>query len=197
MSTVETSMGTDTAETMGRAIDEFGRRLRAVRKNQWTGGTPCTEWDVRALVNHVVGELRWIPPMLEGRTIAEVGDRFAGDLLGADPRHAWTDASRQALEAAGQPGAVERTVHLSYGDSKAEDYLSELTADIVIHTWDMARAIGTDERLDPQLLAFAADILEPRAETWRAAGAFAAAVEVPAGSDAQTKLLALVGRNAG
>ncbi len=193
----ETTTGTGTAETLGDAIDEFGRRLREVGADQWSGATPCTEWDVRALVNHVDGELRWIPPLLEGQTIAEVGDRLAGDLLGDDPQRAWAEASRAAMEAAGQPGALGRMVHLSYGDSEAKDYVSELIADIVVHTWDLARAIKADERLDPELLAFAGAILEPRVEGWRAAGAFAAVVDVPAGADAQTRFLAMVGRSAG
>jgi len=196
MSTVETSIGTGTAETLRHAIDEFGRRVDAVGSDQWAGATPCAEWDVRALVNHVVGELRWIPPLLAGQTIAEVGDRLAGDLLGDNPQRAWAEAADDALAAAGQPGALARTVHLSYGDSKADEYLSELTADVVIHTWDLASAIRADERLDPELLAFAGAILEPRVEAWRSAGAFGAAIDVPAGADAQTKFLALVGRSA-
>ena len=62
------------------------RRAGARRRRRPMGGaTPCTEWDVRALVNHVLGEIRWAVPLFAGSTIAEVGDRFDGDLLGDDP----------------------------------------------------------------------------------------------------------------
>ncbi len=181
-------------KTLQQAIQGFHKRVEAIADNQWLSPTPCTEWDVRALVNHVVGELRWIPPLLAGRTIAEVGDQFAGDLLGNQPKRAWTAASQQAIEASLQPGAMERTVHLSSGDHRADAYISEVATDAVIHTWDLARGIGADDRLDRELVDFAQATLKPQVEAWRAAGAFARAVDVPQGADAQTQFLALVGR---
>jgi uncharacterized protein (TIGR03086 family) len=181
---------------LNEAIDEFGRRVHAVGADQWTSPTPCTEWNVRALVNHVVGELRWIPPLLAEQTIAEVGHRLDGDLLGSDPATTWDDAAREALDAAREPGAGERTVHLSYGDTPAMEYLSELATDVIIHTWDLAHAIGRDEQLDPYLLHFAQRTLEPKVELWRSAGALGAAVDVNADADAQTLFLAMVGRRA-
>ncbi len=181
-------------ETLKQAIKGFQKRVQAVGDDQWNSPTPCTEWDVRALVNHVVGELRWIPPLLAGRTIAEVGDQFAGDLLGNQPKPAWAVASQQAIEASLQPGTMERTVHLSSGDRRADAYISEVATDLVIHTWDLARGIGADDRLDRELVDFAQATLKPQVEAWRAAGAFAPAVNVPQGADVQTQFLALVGR---
>lgn len=181
-------------ETLKQAIEGFQKRVQVVGADQWHSPTPCTEWDVRALVNHVVGELRWIAPLLAGKTIAEVGDQFAGDLLGNEPRRAWSSASQQAIDACLQPGAMERTVHLSTGDRRADAYIPEVTTDLVIHTWDLARGIGADDRLDGRLVDLAQATLKPQVEAWRAAGAFAPAVEVPQGADAQTQFLALVGR---
>ncbi len=181
-------------ETLQQAVQGFQKRVQAIADNQWRSPTPCTEWDVHTLVNHVVGELRWIPPLLAGRTIAEVGDQFAGDLLGDEPKRAWAVASQQAIEASLQPGAMERTVHLSSGDHRAHAYISEVATDAVIHTWDLARGIGADDRLDGRLVEFAQATLQPQVEKWRAAGAFAAAVEVPQGANRQTRFLALVGR---
>ncbi len=181
-------------DTLRQAIKGFQKRVQAVGDDQWHSPTPCTEWDVHALVNHVVGELRWIPPLLAGRMIAEVGDQFAGDLLGKQPKRAWAAASQQAIEASLQPGTMERTVHLSSGDRRADAYISEVATDVVIHTWDLARGIGVDDRLDRELVDFAQATLKPQVEAWRAAGAFAGAVDVPQGADAQTQFLALVGR---
>jgi uncharacterized protein (TIGR03086 family) len=71
-----------------------------------------------------------------------------------------------------------------------------VTTDHIIHGWDLARATGADEELDPDLVAFAYRFLEPQAELWRGAGVFAAKVEVPAGAGTQALLLGLSGRSA-
>jgi|GEM_PF-170950 len=178
-----------------RAVDEFGARVRAVSADQWSAPTPAAEWDVRALVNHVLSENQWVPPLLEGLTIAEVGDRFEGDQLGDDPFSAWTDVVVAALAACKADDVPLRVVHVSFGDITGEDYLAQVTTDHVVHTWDLARATGGDEHLDPELVDFALGYLEPQADDWRAAGAFGPAVRVPPGADRQTELLALTGRD--
>lgn len=183
-------------ELYGRAVDGFGARVRAVGEDQWHLPTPCTDWDVGDLVNHLVSESRWAPPLLEGKTIEEVGDRFEGDLLGDDPQAAWGAAAGEGISAVGQEGALERTVHVSFGDISGEEYVTQLTADHCIHAWDLARAIGGDERLDPEVVDFVYRYLEPTAEGWRKAGAFGPEVEVSPGADRQTRLLAIAGRQA-
>jgi uncharacterized protein (TIGR03086 family) len=180
----------------GRAVGEFDARVQAVADDQWGAPTPDVEWDVRTLVNHVTGEDLWAPPLLDGMTIAEVGDRFDGDLLGGDPKAAWGAAVVGARGAVGQDGALDRTTHLSFGDLPGSDYVSQLVCDHVIHAWDLARAIGADERLDPELVEWVHGYLAPQAEAWRSAGAFGPVVDVPADADAQTRLLALTGRRA-
>lgn len=177
-----------------RAAARFGELLHSVRDEQWGDPTPCTGWDVRALANHVLGENRWVPPMLAGRTVAEVGDAFEGDLLGDDPKGAWDEAAAEAVAAVREPGALERTVHLSFGDFPGRYYVGQLLSDHVIHAWDLARAIGAPEDGDPELVRFAYDELVPQFEQWRSAGAFGPKVEVPDGADLQTKLLAEAGR---
>jgi uncharacterized protein (TIGR03086 family) len=178
----------------GRAVQEFDARVQAVGADQWSAPTPDEHWDVRALVNHVTGEDLWAPPLLDGMTIAEVGDRFDGDVLGDDPKSAWSAAAGGATAAAAQDGALERTVHVSFGDIPGSDYLMQLVCDHVIHSWDLARAIGADDRLDPELVAWVHEQLAPQAEAWRGAGAFGPAVDVAADADVQTRLLALTGR---
>lgn len=179
-----------------RALDGFEERLHEVPPGGWHGGTPCTDWDVHALVNHIVGELAWMPPILAGRTIAEVGDRFDGDLLGDDPLSAWRTARSEAAAAAAEPGARERTVHLSFGDLPGGEYLDQVTSDLTIHTWDLARAVGADEHLDDDLVGAVYEFMAPQADQWRGAGVFAEAVDTPAGADLQAQLLGITGRNA-
>jgi uncharacterized protein (TIGR03086 family) len=176
-----------------RAVDQFGPRLGAVG-DRWHDATPDTEWDVRALVNHVIAEDLWAPPLLQGMTIAEVGDRFDGDQLGDDPEAAWAAAAAASVAAVAEDGALDRTVHVSFGDISGREYVSQLTCDHLIHGWDLARAIGADERMDPELVEFAYDFLSPQVDGWRSAGVFAGQVDVPAGASRQDQLLGLTGR---
>ncbi|MDQ3982355.1 MAG: TIGR03086 family metal-binding protein [Actinomycetota bacterium] len=186
----------EVAELYRRAMEQFGRLLRDVRDDQWDAPTPCAEWSVRDLANHVIGENRWMVPMMEGRTISDVGDALDGDLLGDDPSGEWDRAAKEALAMVEEPGTLERTVHLSFGDFSGRVYVGQVLSDHVIHAWDLARAIGANESLDPELVRFAHDELVPQFEQWRQAGAFGDRVDVPDDADLQTKLLAEAGRKA-
>jgi uncharacterized protein (TIGR03086 family) len=177
-----------------RAVDEFGARVHAVRDDQWKASTPCSDWDVRTLVNHLVSENRWAPPLFAGRTIAEIGDRFEGDLLGDDPRATWDDSAGEAVAAVQDDGALERTVHLSFGDLPGREYALQLFADTLVHGWDLARAIGADERLEPELVDACAAWFAGVEEAYRGAGAIGPRPELPPHADAQTRLLAMFGR---
>lgn len=176
------------------ALDAFGARLQAVEPDQWSSPTPCADWDVRALVNHVAGELLWIPPLLDGRTIAEVGDLYDGDVLGADPRKVWSAAVGDVGRAVRGDGVQERIVHLSFGDVPGSEYLGQVTSDLAIHAWDLARAIGADERLDARLVTFVDAFLSPQIELWRSAGVLGPAVDVADDVSVQERLLAQTGR---
>jgi uncharacterized protein (TIGR03086 family) len=185
---------TDLVGLFGKAVDEFGRRVQAVGEGQWTAPTPDEDWDVRALVNHLVVEDLWAPPLLDGLTLAEVGDRFDGDQLGDDPMATWRRASADAVTAVGRDGVLDRIVHVSFGDIPGREYVSQLTCDHLIHAWDLARAIGSDERLDAQLVEFAYGYLAPQVDAWRGAGVFGPRVDLAPGADRQSELLALTGR---
>ena len=179
-----------------RSVEEFGGRVNQIHDDQWEGDTPDTEWNVRDLVSHVLSENLWAPPLFAGSTISEVGDRFDGDVLGTDPHGSWRAASVQALEAADEPGAMDRTVHLSFGDFPGREYAMQLFADHLIHAWDLARAIGADEGLDPELVGTCATWFAAMEDGYRSAGVIADRPPVPDGADAQTRLLAMFGRQA-
>ena len=119
----------------------------------WTLATPCADWDVRQLVNHVVGEDRWTKPLVDGRTIAEVGNSLDGDLLGDEPVAAARDAADEAVTAVAARLPEGGLVHLSYGEEALEQYILQLTADHLIHGWDLAAATGQERDLDPEVVA--------------------------------------------
>jgi uncharacterized protein (TIGR03086 family) len=186
----------DTSTAFRLAMNGFADRVHAVKPDQWDLSTPCEDWNVRELVGHMVGENVWAPELFAGKTIAEVGDRFDGDLLGSDPVTAFDTSAAAAVRAASAEGALDRIVHLSFGDFPGKEYADQLFADALIHSWDLARAIGADERLDPELVATCAKWFGDREDGYRQAGAIGPHVDVPADADPQTRLLAAFGRTA-
>ena len=179
-----------------RSVEEFGRRVRTITDDQWDNATPCTEWSVRDLVNHVVVEDLWAPGLLEGKTIDEIGgnDAFGGDRLGDDPKKAWDEAAGAALAAVHRDGAMEVTTHLSFGDFPGSFYVQQLLADHVIHAWDLAKGIGGEDDLDDELVRYVYEGLKPYADSLSDGGSFDRPISVPEDADIETKLLALAGR---
>lgn len=187
---------TEQLEMYLHAVDEFDNRVQVVRPLDMDKPTPCSEWNVRDLINHLVNEDKWVVPLLAGKSIAEVGDAFDGDLLGDDPHLAWKLASEEARAAAQEPGATERTVHLSFGDFSGGDYLDQLTADHLVHGWDLAHGTGGSVSLDPELMEHVYAWAVPIEDMLKGSGAYGQKVEAPQGADLQTKLLAVFGRRA-
>ncbi|WP_369360126.1 TIGR03086 family metal-binding protein [Streptomyces sp. cg2] len=185
----------DILGTHAEALTLFGERVHAVREDQWEAPTPCTEWSVFDLVNHLTSEQLWVPRLVrDGATIASVDGDFDGDQLGEDPVGAWDGAAAAAKAAFAEPDALHRSVHLSYGTTPADAYCTQMTADAVVHTWDLSRAIGADERLPDRLVGAALREVEPYAEVLAGTGLFAEPVEPPRGADELTRLLCLLGR---
>jgi uncharacterized protein (TIGR03086 family) len=180
--------------TFRRTVEEFATRVHRIADDQWSEPTPCADWDVRMLVHHLVEEQRWAQPLFAGATIADVGDRFAGDLLGADPVATFDEASCAALAAAEAPHALERTVHLSFGDVDGAEYAMQLAADHLIHAWDLAVAIGTDPTLDVEAVATVRAWFEPVEHLYRKAGLVGPRVTLPNGATPQQHLIAMFGR---
>ncbi|GAA1608461.1 hypothetical protein GCM10009789_73640 [Kribbella sancticallisti] len=183
----------DVVELHRRASEEFVRQVAAVRPDQWDAPTPCADWDVRTLVNHVVGEERWTVPLMEGKTIEDVGDSLDGDLLGDDPAEAAAHAARAAQNAVTEPVLRGGTVRLSYGEEQAAEYVYQLAADHLVHGWDLAVAIGADARMDPAVVDGVASWFKDREEIYRGGGAIGARVD--GFSDPANALLGAFGRD--
>ncbi len=168
--------------------------VAGVAADQWSAATNC-DMDVRALVNHLVSGNLWAVELIAGKTIAEVGPRLDVDLLADKPLAAYDSALSAAQSAVSGPGALERICHVSYGDVPAHVYCGHRILDTFIHGWDIARATGQDSTLDPELVDIVYAMFKPHATMLQASGAFAPPVDVPAESDTQTLLLAMLGRD--
>jgi uncharacterized protein (TIGR03086 family) len=169
-------------------------RVALIGDDQWSLPTPCRDWDVRALVAHLVGEVQWVPYLLDGGSVAQAGDRFSGDPLGDDAKAAWRESSRRARDALRADGALDRTVALSYGETSARDYIWQMTVDATVHAWDLARGIGADDQLDPELVRRVHRETEKDTASLAASGLFDPPVAVAGHADLQTRMLALFGR---
>ena len=184
----------DPVELFRRAQGEFDRRVAAIKDEQWKDATPCEEWDVRALVHHLVYEMVWAPPLFEGKRVDDIGDRYEGDILGDDPKAAWNDAKTTALAAVSKPGAMVDTIHLSFGDFPGSEYTMQLTTDLAVHAWDLAKGIGDDDQLDTELVDACLAEVRRQEEMLRGSGLFGEKVDVDDDADAQTQLLGILGR---
>ena len=93
-------------------------------------------------------------------------------------------------------GALDHTVTVSYGEISARDYLWQLTVDLTVHAWDLARGIGADEQLEHELVRRIHAETEKDVETLAASGLFDPPVHVPTHADLQARMLGLFGRRA-
>lgn len=181
-----------------RAQAQFTDRVDAVEPGQWEA-VALPGWTVSDLVAHLTSEQLWAPPLLAGEPLDAVAPRIPTDpdeLIGTDPLTSWETAADGALAAWAEPGVLDRTVQLSYGPTPAAAYLTEMTADLTVHAWDLARAVDGDVHLDPELVADALRHAERNLKAEGTPGLFAPPVEPPPGADPQTLLLARFGRRA-
>jgi len=180
----------DWVQLQHRAHQEFATRIAAV--TDWSGATPDTDWTVRDLVAHVVEEQQWVPHLLAGRSLAQA--RASIERLRDDLAAEWALYSLAATSAWASTPADAR-VQLSYDTVTADEYLREQVADVTIHAWDLARAVGADESLDDELVRAVWTVFEPQKDALEASGLFASPVAIPDDAPLQSRLLAITGRD--
>lgn len=144
----------DPIELLAGANDEFARRLGLVGPDDWRRPTPCSEWDVRALVNHVVGANVRYQLLLHGAPTEQVEATRAVDHLGADPLASFVATADGVTACFREVGALERIAHHVTGARTGRELLSMRILDAAIHGWDLARAVGADETVDEDVVAF-------------------------------------------
>jgi uncharacterized protein (TIGR03086 family) len=167
----------------------FGDHVRGV--SDWDAPSPVAEWTARDVVRHLV---EWFPGFLE----AGAGIKLAsGPSVEDDPVAAWQthfDAVQEVLDDPETPNRVLTNRHI--GDVPLPEAIDKFyTADVFMHTWDLARASGQDDRLDQEFCAELLAGMEPMEDIMRASGQYGARVAVPDDADAQTKMLGFIGRD--
>ncbi len=170
-----------------RATAHAAAVMSDVSAGQLDGPTPCADWDVQQLIDHMVGGTDYLlaalagepPPARVGRTVE-------------DYRHG-LEQLHSGLRA---PGGLERTCMSPLGfEWPVAHAVAGTFMDALIHTWDLATATGQDASLDPQLVdACIAMFLPDMPERGRASGLVGPAVTVPDDAPPQDRLLAAMGR---
>jgi hypothetical protein len=151
---------------------------------------------LRQVINYHANDDAWVPAMLAGQTMDEVGsETFDGDLLGADPRASFEAIVERACAAAGAVGDLDQVAHLSFGDYSIREYFWQINFFRGVRAYEIARITGYEMTLPPELVQGLWDEVCPNAEEWRSIGVFSAAVEVPDDAPLLERLLGLTGRN--
>jgi len=150
---------------------------------------------LREVVNYHAYDDAWVPDMLAGWTMEEVGaDAYSGDLLGNDPQASFAVLVEKACAAARAVTDLTRTVHCSFGNYTTQEYFWQITVFRGLRAHDIARVIGVEPALPDALVEGLWAEISPRAEEWRLIGIFPPAIPVPAGAPLRDRLLGLTGR---
>src|SRR5689334_17891035 len=157
----------------------------------WKRPSPVPEWTARDVVRHLV---EWLPSFLDagaGVTLPQ------GPAVDRDPLGAWRTMSDGVQALLDDPASADRVVvNPHIGEVPLPAAIAQFfTNDVFMHTWDLARATGQDETLDPERCARMVDGMQSYDEVLRASGQFGPKIDVPADADPQTRLLAFIGRD--
>jgi uncharacterized protein (TIGR03086 family) len=150
---------------------------------------------LRDLVAHHARDDAWVPEVLAGRTLEEVGDRFDGDLLGNDAARSVAGLAETAIASVATADDLSGIVHVSYGGLTTGEYLLHMAIFRGFGAYDIARLIRVDDALPDALVRDLDALTAPRADALRALGVFGPAIAVPADASAEARLLALTGRD--
>jgi uncharacterized protein (TIGR03086 family) len=178
----------DAAERYRRLATAMTGTIEGVSDDRWAAATPCEGWTARDLVAHLVDSSHMF--------LGFIGQEPpSGPAVDADPPGAFARA-RDAIQAAlDDPATAGQEYDGMFGPTTFESSVDGfLSADLVIHRWDLARATGQDETLPAEEVERIHQQLLPMDDRMRGPGAFGPKVEPPPGADAQTQLLCFLGR---
>jgi TIGR03086 family protein len=178
------------AERHRAVAGAFTDRVRGTR--DWDAPAPVAGWTARDVVAHLVG---WLPGFLAAGcdvALPQVPDPAV------DPVAAWAGHAAAVQAVLDDPAITDRRfAHPVVPDELPLAVAIDrfYTADVFMHTWDLARGTGQDERLDPEYCAELLAGMEPIEGLMRSSGQYGPRVPVPDDADVQTKLLAFIGRD--
>lgn len=188
-------------DKLQRALDAAGQLVAGVRSDQWSNPTPCPEWTVRALVDHLVTGNRRFAAIVSGEEPPPretLGQAQGIDQLGDDPAGAYRDAAAALLAAFDRPGVLDRVFRVPAGPVPGVVALHLRITEALVHGWDLAHATGQPAQLPDDLaeeeLAFARGAAAP--DVPRTGRPFGPPLPIPDDAPAIDRLAAYLGRSA-
>lgn len=168
----------------------FDARIRATPPDTWDTASPCADWSAREVVGHVVSNHRWLATRIRGGEPRPMTDD-------EDPAEAWRHTWGTLLQITGEQAALATVIEGPTGEMSVEQMLGNFVCmDVLVHTWDLAHAVGGDEQLDEASVALAYEVMKPMDDQIRRPGVFGPKLDPPAGADTQTQFLYFLGRRA-
>jgi hypothetical protein len=174
-------------------FDQIRPEQWSERKPEWFQAGRLGDATLREIVNYHAYDTAWVPEVLAGKTIVEVGDVY--EHLKTDSECDYRALSKLAVEAARNLAEPDGVVHLSYGDFPAREYLKHITSFRGFRVYDVAKWIGVDTTMPPALVQGMWDELEPDMDTWREMGVYGPEVVVASDATLQDRLLGRAGRD--
>jgi uncharacterized protein (TIGR03086 family) len=174
-----------------RVAGRFGDVVAGVRPDQWDGPSPVEAWTARDVVRHLV---EWYPSFLSGGAGIDLPP---GPSVDDDPAGAWQQLYDEVLALLEDPASGDRVLSNPHiGEIPVPQATSQFfTGDVFQHTWDLARATGQDDTLDPEVCAAMLAGMEPIEDLMRQSGQYGPRVDVAEDADVQTRLLGFIGRD--
>lgn len=183
------ALSSEPAERHRQVSQGFTDRVRGTRS--WDAPAPVAGWAARDVVRHLTG---WLPPFLAAGADVRLP---AGPPVDDDPAGAWQahrDAVQALLDDPATAGRLLSNPHI--GELPLDRAIDQFyTTDVFMHTWDLARATGQDDRLDQDFCAQLLAGMEPMEEIIRSSGQYGPRVPVKEHADPQTRLLGFIGRD--
>jgi uncharacterized protein (TIGR03086 family) len=183
----------DIVKLHDRALETTTSIVANVDTSQFGAPTPCIEFDVRALLNHMIGGNFLFVNVAAG----EPGEPIpvTGDFVRNDALAPYRESAEAVSKAWSDPSVLDRTVHLPFGDFPGAFAIGIHTVETIAHGWDLAKATGQPTELDPELYAVAWQNCKDIDDSFRGPGRpFGPAVAAPAGASDTARLMAWLGR---
>jgi uncharacterized protein (TIGR03086 family) len=172
-----------------RVIAHFTELVDSISNEQRSLSTPCEGWTVRDLMQHIIVRDRGIAASVGGPPTSE--PRPDADLVTQ-----WHERVTWWAEGLADPARSSTVWKTALGEMTFEQTtLRMMTGELTIHTWDLARALGVDDTLDPEAVHVTLDQLQAYGDQIRRPGAMGPEITAPDGADEQTQLIAFTGRS--
>ncbi|SNR66903.1 TIGR03086 family protein [Haloechinothrix alba] len=190
-------MTTAAADDLAATHSAVGDLIADIRQDQWSARTPCPEWQVCDLVNHLVIGSRLFAGIVRGEAAAAPGalDPKTGDMLGEDAASTYAEAAEDLLAAFREPGVLEATFDVPAGAVPGIVAVHLRVVEELVHGWDLARATGQQLRFPDEIVERALEFTRGKlADVPPDRSPFAPPQPVPDHATSIDRLAAILGR---